>query len=340
MVTPLLTVVAICRISEPIAFMSIFPYIYYMVKSFHITEDDKQISFYAGLVISAFALGEAMSSSIWGRLSDKFGRKPILLTGLGGTGLSMLIFGFAQNLQTAMIARALGGLLNGNIGVIQTTLAEVVKSEDHQAMALSIMPTIWCVGAIIGSILGGTFADPVQNHPEIFQPGTIWERFPYLLPNLVSTTVFVVGIIIGILFLEETHPDLKYRKDIGLECGRWIGSLFGLSHHVPICGQKAGYPSETFVLLHDSSDQPPDYQSTASSPELGATAVGLPPPSYQSLVPSHTNSAGETEYLLTLDNAHIESASSDQTAIKQTSSVWHALNMQLALNIIGYGILA
>src|ERR1700761_9470432 len=110
--------VAICRICEPIAFMSIFPYIYYMIESFHITDNDKRIALYAGMVTSAFALAEAMSSSIWGRLSDKFGRKLIPLSGLAGTGLSMLVFGFARNLQTALIARALGGLLNGNIGVL------------------------------------------------------------------------------------------------------------------------------------------------------------------------------------------------------------------------------
>lgn len=106
--------------------MSILPYIYYMVESFHITNDKERIALYAGMVTSVFALAESMSSSIWGRLSDKYGRKPILLCGLIGTGISMMIFGFAKDLQTALIARALGGLLNGNIGVLQTTVAEVV----------------------------------------------------------------------------------------------------------------------------------------------------------------------------------------------------------------------
>lgn len=93
--------------------MSIFPYVYYMVSSFHITNDDKQIALYAGMVTSAFAFAEFSTGVMWGRLSDKLGRKPILLTGLGGTGISMLVFGFSPNLTTALIARALGGLLNG-----------------------------------------------------------------------------------------------------------------------------------------------------------------------------------------------------------------------------------
>jgi MFS family permease len=50
---------------------------------------------------------------LWSRLSDRIGRKKVLLGGLFGTGLSMLLFGFAQSLPVAMFARALGGALNG-----------------------------------------------------------------------------------------------------------------------------------------------------------------------------------------------------------------------------------
>jgi len=68
------------------------------------------------------------------------------LIGLAGTGISMFIFGFARNFQTIIIARALGGLLNGNVGVLQTTVAEVVTAKEHQALAYSIMPFIWTLG--------------------------------------------------------------------------------------------------------------------------------------------------------------------------------------------------
>ena len=53
--------------------MSIFPYIYYMIKSFGITSDGKQIALYAGLVTSAFAFAECLAGPFWGRLSDKYG---------------------------------------------------------------------------------------------------------------------------------------------------------------------------------------------------------------------------------------------------------------------------
>lgn len=91
--------------------MSIFPYIYYMVEEFGVPKNE--ISFYAGMVTSAFTFAEFSTGLLWGRLSDKIGRKPVLLTGLAGTALSVLVFGFAPNIWVALIARALGGLLNG-----------------------------------------------------------------------------------------------------------------------------------------------------------------------------------------------------------------------------------
>lgn len=84
-----------------------------MVEDFKITTDETKIAVYAGMVTSAFAFAEFSSGVVWGKLSDKIGRKPVLLFGLFGTALSMLIFGFAPSLPVALIARALGGLLNG-----------------------------------------------------------------------------------------------------------------------------------------------------------------------------------------------------------------------------------
>lgn len=85
-----------------------------MILDFNITSDDRQIAMYAGMVTSAFAFAEFSTGVIWGKLSDKVGRKPVLITGLAGTGLSMLVFGFAPSLPVALLGRALGGFLNGS----------------------------------------------------------------------------------------------------------------------------------------------------------------------------------------------------------------------------------
>ncbi|EFY98401.2 MFS transporter [Metarhizium robertsii] len=276
-------VLACCRICEPIAFMSIFPYIYYMIQDFHVTDDPSKISVYAGMVTSAFTLAEFATGVLWGKLSDKIGRKPVLLLGLLGTALSVLVFGFAPNLPVALFARALGGLLNGNIGVLQTTVAELVTVKEQQPRAYTIMPMVWCIGSIIGPMIGGALARPCISYPDIFPPGTIWDRYPYLLPNLFSAATVFVGVIIGFLFLEETHTAKKLQRDAGRELG---DRLVDLIAKVPLCG-RLGRPAEKKSLLVDNgvmgynttstgssglseADEPlPVYQSRESSPNLG-----------------------------------------------------------------------
>ena len=94
--------------------------------------DEKNAALYAGTLISSFALAEALTGVAWGSLSDRVGRKPVLLLGCFGTMLSLLLMGFATNFWLALLARLLGGLLNGNIGVIQTMVGELVRNPEHE----------------------------------------------------------------------------------------------------------------------------------------------------------------------------------------------------------------
>lgn len=68
----------------------------------------------------------------WGGLSDRIGRKPVLLVGCAGTMMSMIMVGFAGNIWVALIGRALGGFLNGNIGVIQTMVGEICTKAEWE----------------------------------------------------------------------------------------------------------------------------------------------------------------------------------------------------------------
>ena len=87
---------------------------------------------YAGLLIAAFALAESITGMLWGGLSDRYGRKPVLLFGCLGTIISLLLVGFSTSFWMALAGRAVGGLLNGNIGVIQTMVGELVTLPEHE----------------------------------------------------------------------------------------------------------------------------------------------------------------------------------------------------------------
>ncbi|KAL2121593.1 hypothetical protein VTJ04DRAFT_5620 [Mycothermus thermophilus] len=205
-----LFLLAIVRLAEPIALTSIFPYAWALIKRFNIGSED-DASFYAGLLISAFSLAEALMGMYWGGVSDRVGRKPVLLLGCVGTMFSMLMVGLASNLWVALAGRAIGGLLNGNIGVIQTMVGELVTKPEHEPRAFSIMPFVWSIGTIIGPMIGGLFADPHENYPDLFPEDSLFARFPYLLPNLLCAVMLLVSIVLGYFLLEETHPDMQPR---------------------------------------------------------------------------------------------------------------------------------
>ncbi|KAI9932166.1 hypothetical protein ASPWEDRAFT_111172 [Aspergillus wentii DTO 134E9] len=264
-----LFVLALVRICEPIAFMSIFPYVYHMVEEFHVTDNETKIALYAGMITSSFTFAEFSAGMFWGRMSDKIGRKPVLVMGLIGTAISMIVFGFAPNLATAMVARALGGLLNGNIGVLQTTVAEIVTVKEHQPRAYSIMPFVWCLGSIIGPAMGGALAQPCDNYPWLFQRSSIFARFPFLLPNLVCVVILAFGIVVGFLFLEETHPEKKFRRDPGKELGQWMIRKFWGSRVQLTEVTDANKDAEDASYFGYDDVPPPEYRSNESSPRLG-----------------------------------------------------------------------
>lgn len=215
--TTQLFVLAIVRLAEPIALTSIFPYSWELVKRFGVG-NEKHASFYSGLLISAFSLAEALTGIFWGSLSDRVGRKPILLCGCIGTVLSLLIIGFAQNFWVALAGRTIGGMLNGNIGIIQTVVGELVTRPEHEPRAYSVMPFVWSMGTIIGPAIGGTFVDPSISFPCIFSSQGIFAKFPYLLSNLICASILIISIITGYIFLEETHPKLRPRYLPNLSC--------------------------------------------------------------------------------------------------------------------------
>lgn len=78
---------------------------------------------------------------------------------------------------------------------------------------------------IIGPVVGGYLAEPVKKYPSLFGPDTIWEQFPYLLPNLVVVVFLLASCIWSFLALQEVHPRFQGRIDLGRKVSATIQSF-------------------------------------------------------------------------------------------------------------------
>ncbi|KAF2859415.1 MFS general substrate transporter [Piedraia hortae CBS 480.64] len=209
-----LTILAICRFAEPIAGTSLFPYLPEMIKSFGVAENE--VGKWAGLAAATFSLCQACAGVPWGRFSDVYGRKVAILLGMTSTMVTSLMWGFSVNLPMAIVARALAGIGNGNVGIIRTTVAEMVPFKELQPRAFSLMPLVWNIGSIFGPMIGGALANPFNVEPgRQFEHPSLFQRFPYALPNLVCACFFAIGITTGVLFLHETLESKRDKRDYG-----------------------------------------------------------------------------------------------------------------------------
>ncbi|KAG9091161.1 hypothetical protein FS749_016749 [Ceratobasidium sp. UAMH 11750] len=205
-----LFVLCLMRFAEPISFSVIFPFINQMIEESGVTNDPKAIGYYSGLVEGVFALAQFCTVWFWGSLSDRIGRRPVLIFGLCGIVGSTILFGLSRSFATMLISRTLSGALNGNVAVIKSVLGEITD-ETNQGTAFAYLPLCWSIGALIAPALGGFLSHPAERYPSIFGSIILLRQYPYLLPCLAGAGFSTIGLIAAILVLEESLVEKKPR---------------------------------------------------------------------------------------------------------------------------------
>src|SRR5881398_856952 len=84
-----------------------------------------------GFLTAAFPVAQLLASPVWGRVSDRYGRRPALLVGLTASALAYVVFGFASSLWLLFLSRIVQGAGGGTVSVIQAYVADAVKPEDR-----------------------------------------------------------------------------------------------------------------------------------------------------------------------------------------------------------------
>lgn len=110
-----LIILAVISLAEQTALNSISPYLPEMAATFP-EVDEGRVGLYVGIIASSFAAAQFATNVFWGRLSDRIGRKPVILMGTFLTSLCFLAFGFCRTLTQAITVQVLMGLVNANAG--------------------------------------------------------------------------------------------------------------------------------------------------------------------------------------------------------------------------------
>ena len=218
-----LMVLAVIALAEQTAFNSLSPYLPKMASTFP-EVDVGQVGMYVGLIASSFAAAQFVTNFFWGWLSDRVGRKPVILTGTLLSAACFLAFGFCKTLWQAILVQTLLGLVNGNQGVFSTCLGEITD-QSNQARAFKYLPAIYGAGAITGPAVGGLLVDKSDM-----------SKYPFLGPNLFAAGALLVEFVLTLFFLEETLEGAKSFPSLRKRAGTLISKsqqLFrSTKHHI------------------------------------------------------------------------------------------------------------
>ncbi|KAF7304092.1 MFS domain-containing protein [Mycena indigotica] len=204
------------QFAEPIAALVIYPFVVQFVRDTGITKgDETKIGFYAGMLESSFFLAESVTVFQFGRLSDVYGRRPVLLFAPLGLALSMFGFGLSSNYWSMLGWRCLQGVWNGNTGVTKTAMNEI-SDPSNIADMFSFLPLMWSTGVTLGPALGGILVNPATKWPNSpLGRIQLLKTYPYFLPCAVAGLIALAAFILAWVGLKETLPSALTRQSKG-----------------------------------------------------------------------------------------------------------------------------
>lgn len=168
-----------------------------------------------GFLIASFTLGQFIANPILGELSDRFGRKPIMILSLLGTAVGYLMFGSAilmKNVWLLFVSRIFDGITGGNIAVAQAAIADITEPQ-YRSRNFGLVGAAFGLGFILGPYLGGKLSDPSIN--PLFNPAT---------PFWVAACLAFVNVIFFMILFDETHVVKKVGRI------NWFKSWHNIRH--------------------------------------------------------------------------------------------------------------
>ncbi len=154
-----------------------------------------------GLLVSSFSIAQLISAPFWGRLSDKWGRRPVLLVALASSAIAYLVFGFAHSLVVLFLSRIVQGAGGGTVSVIQAYVADATEPGER-TKALGWLSAATNFGVAIGPVLGGSAAALGKS---LVAAGTVTPLWGDAAPGIAAALLCVVNIVFAARYLPEVR---------------------------------------------------------------------------------------------------------------------------------------
>ena len=143
--------------------------------------------FEVGVLVSSFSAAQLLSAPLWGRVSDRYGRKPTLLIGLGASVVAYVVFAFADTFWLLLVSRIVQGGGGGTVGVIQAYVADAVAPA-KRSKALGWLSAATNAGVVLGPVIGSAAA-----------------RWGMAAPGLLAAALSLVNMFFASRYLIESH---------------------------------------------------------------------------------------------------------------------------------------
>ncbi|WP_266080841.1 MFS transporter [Haladaptatus caseinilyticus] len=181
--------------------------------------------FVVGVLIASYSITQFIFAPILGRLSDQYGRRPVLLISLLGSVIAWTLFGLANGLIVLFAARLLAGAMGGNIATAQAYIADITRP-DERAKGLGLVGAAFGLGFVFGPALGGIASSPkiVMTAGRLlpaFIPTTV-----FTLPSFLAAGICALNLIVAVVILPETRTQQTNAVD---DTGRLTRLLDALS---------------------------------------------------------------------------------------------------------------
>ncbi|MEM7340235.1 MAG: MFS transporter [Actinomycetota bacterium] len=162
-----------------------------------------------GLLLASYALAQMLFSPVLGRLSDRFGRKPVLLTAQVGTFASLLLLGFATALPLIFLSRILDGITGANQSTAQSAVSDMTTSKDRAA-GLGLVGAATGLGFIAGPLLSGLALAAAGSD--------------YRAPAFLAAAFSLTSIVLTARYMRETLAT-ENRREQGLRGPGWVRTV-------------------------------------------------------------------------------------------------------------------